>query len=134
MGEDKGAAKTAGTVEDGAEFMSGAGEDHPNAGYDDPGATGPAPMPPVFPDAAEATAPVDGAANSGGGDPVGDQGGGDAPGTLNGKPYADNSPEDLAAETDRRELTVTGTGATGNVVKADSIKALEDDDKARASS
>lgn len=126
MGEDKGAAKTAGTVEDGVEFMSGPGEDHPNAGYDDPGATGPAPMPPVFPDAAEAEAPVDGGASSGG-----DQ---DAAGTLNGKPYADNSPEDLAAEVERRELTVTGSGANGNVVKADSIKALEDDDKARASS
>lgn len=70
MAESKGAAKTAGTAEEGAAFMSGPGSDHPNADYNDPGATGPAPMAPVYPDALDTEqgkSAVDGGTNSGSG-------------------------------------------------------------------
>lgn len=38
----------------------------------------------------------------------------------------------LQAEADRRKLTVTGTGANGNVVKGDLVAALQADDAAKA--
>lgn len=41
------------------------------------------------------------------------------------------SVERLQAEVDARELTVEGTGAGGNVIKDDLIKALEADDEAK---
>jgi hypothetical protein len=39
---------------------------------------------------------------------------------------------DLQAEADRRGLTVTGTGANGNIVKDDLVAALQTDDAAKA--
>lgn len=62
------------------------------------------------------------------------------PGTTPGVPPADDgpvakgdydkaSPEELQAETDRRGVTPEkGSGANRNVVKADLVKALEEDD------
>lgn len=44
--------------------------------------------------------------------------------------YASQKPSDLQAEADRRGLTVEGTGADGNVLKADLVAALEADDAA----
>lgn len=114
------------------------GEKHANDDYNDPGASGPGPMAPVFPetlDAANGVPSVDGGSVSGGGDP--DAGARTAAydGTLDGKAYADTSPEALQAEVDRRGIgdSVTGTGANGNVVKADLVKALDADDAARRS-
>jgi hypothetical protein len=49
-----------------------------------------------------------------------------------GKGYGDMSPEDLKAEAEKRELTVTGTGANGNVKKSDLVAALEAHDAASA--
>lgn len=46
--------------------------------------------------------------------------------------YAGMKPEDLAAEAEKRELTVTGTGANGNVKKGDLVAALEAHDAAQA--
>lgn len=45
-----------------------------------------------------------------------------------GPAYEEQSVEDLQAEVDRRELDVEGSGAGGNVVKADLVAALEADD------
>lgn len=44
--------------------------------------------------------------------------------------YARLSPEALEAETTKRVLDVTGTGANGNVKKEDRVKALQEADKA----
>lgn len=74
-------------------------------GYKNPGATGPATTPGV-PPALE---------------------GGDA--SVAAKDYDKASPEALQAETDRRGVTPEkGSGANRNVVKADLVRALEEDD------
>jgi hypothetical protein len=46
--------------------------------------------------------------------------------------YAAMKSADLQAEADQRGLTVTGTGAGGNVVKDDLVAALQADDAAKA--
>lgn len=48
--------------------------------------------------------------------------------------YNAMSAEDLQAEADSRELTVTGTGSAGKVLKKDLVSALQADDAAKASS
>lgn len=48
------------------------------------------------------------------------------------KAYEDSRVEDLAAEADRRGLTVEGTGAGGNVVKDDLVAALVDNDASKS--
>jgi hypothetical protein len=45
------------------------------------------------------------------------------------KDYEEMDKEELARETERRQLTVKGTGANGSVLKADLVKALEKADK-----
>lgn len=42
--------------------------------------------------------------------------------------YSSMNSADLKAEADERELEVEGSGANGNVTKADLVKALEEDD------
>lgn len=57
--------------------------------------------------------------------------GGDAPEAEvdeDNKSYGDMSADELKKVADERELVVTGTGANGNVVKADLVAALEADD------
>ena len=54
------------------------------------------------------------------------------PETPEDKGYAGMKPEELTAEVEKRELTVTGTGANGNVKKGDLVAALEADDAAKA--
>ena len=44
------------------------------------------------------------------------------------KGYAGQKPADLAAEAEKRNLEVEGTGANGKVLKADLVAALEADD------
>lgn len=46
--------------------------------------------------------------------------------------YADQGVDDLKAEAEKRQLDVEGTGANGNVLKDDLVKALEADDVAKA--
>ena len=48
------------------------------------------------------------------------------------KGYAGQSPDELKAEAEKRGLTVTGTGANGNVLKGDLVAALEADDASKA--
>lgn len=52
--------------------------------------------------------------------------------TPEDKGYAGQTPDELKAEVEKRELTVTGTGASGNVKKGDLVAALEADDAAKA--
>lgn len=47
--------------------------------------------------------------------------------------YAGQSPDELKAEAEKRDLTVEGTGKDGNVLKGDLVAALEADDAAKAS-
>lgn len=49
------------------------------------------------------------------------------------KGYAGQGVDELKALADERELTVTGTGKDGNVLKGDLVAALEADDAAQAS-
>ena len=44
--------------------------------------------------------------------------------------YAGQGADELKAEAEKRGLEVEGTGANGNVLKADLVAALEADDKA----
>lgn len=48
------------------------------------------------------------------------------------KGYAGMTPDELKAEAEKRELTVTGTGSNGNVKKGDLVAALEADDATKA--
>jgi hypothetical protein len=68
-------------------------------------------------------------AEDGGSEPDGD----DETGAVPPAPpaYADQSPADLKAEAERRDLQVDGSGANGRVVKDDLVKALEADDAAK---
>jgi len=64
----------------------------------------------------------------------------DATPSESGAGYGSQSSEDLRAEVDKRnegreddaKIQVEGTGANGNVLKADLVKALEADDAAQA--
>lgn len=56
-----------------------------------------------------------------------------APASDGDKGYAGQSPDELKAEVEKRDLTVTGTGKDGNVLKGDLVAALEADDAAQAS-
>lgn len=49
-----------------------------------------------------------------------------------GPDYSKMTPAELQGEADKRELEVEGSGANGNVVKADLVSALEADDAENA--
>lgn len=115
---------------------------HPNDGYIDPaGATTGPPVPPSVDleelerqQSREQSTP-DGEGGAGGGQGTGETGDAreqDAPADYSDtKAY---TPEDLEKLASDRELEVTGTGANGNVLRADLEKALADDDAAKAAS
>lgn len=65
------------------------------------------------------------------GDSTSDAGGGSGSGHED-KGYAGQTPDELKAEAEKRDLTVEGTGANGNVLKGDLVAALEADDATKA--
>ena len=117
-------------------------EQHANDGYEPSGASTVVPpnvMPGALREQLAAERGGDTAAAGAGATPAGHSGEtgnaleADTSGGAGGSTdYNDQSVDDLQAEADSRGLTVEGTGANGNVLKADLMTALEEDDAAKA--